>query len=77
MKTSTVANAKAHFSALLSRIAEGEEIVVTRRGRPVARIVSPPQDRPPFDLNALRGYIVSAPEQPGPTVAEMRERDQL
>lgn len=31
--------AKTHFSALLERVAQGEEIVITRHGRPVARLV--------------------------------------
>jgi prevent-host-death family protein len=31
--------AKTHFSALLERAAKGEEIVITRHGRPVARLV--------------------------------------
>jgi prevent-host-death family protein len=32
--------AKAQFSALLDRAAAGEEIVVTKHGKPVAKIVS-------------------------------------
>lgn len=31
--------AKTHFSALLERAAKGEEIIITRHGRPVARLV--------------------------------------
>ena len=31
--------AKTHFSALLERVVQGEEIVITRHGRPVARLV--------------------------------------
>ncbi|MGH6877861.1 MAG: type II toxin-antitoxin system Phd/YefM family antitoxin [Rhizomicrobium sp.] len=41
-----VAEAKAHFSELLDRAARGEEIVVARAGKPVARIMplaSPPK----------------------------------
>lgn len=34
-----VAEAKAHFSELTNRVADGaEEIVVTKRGKPVARV---------------------------------------
>lgn len=32
-------HAKTHLSALLERVANGEEITITRRGRPVARLV--------------------------------------
>ncbi len=31
--------AKTHLSALLDRVAGGEEVVITRHGRPVARLV--------------------------------------
>ena len=31
--------AKTHLLALLDRVAAGEEVVITRRGRPVARLV--------------------------------------
>ena len=32
--------AKTHLSALLDRVAEGEEVVITKHGKPVARLVS-------------------------------------
>jgi prevent-host-death family protein len=32
--------AKTHFSALLDRVAGGEEVVITKHGKPVARLVS-------------------------------------
>lgn len=43
--TINVAEAKAHFSDLLDRAARGEEIVIARAGKPVARIV--PLANPP------------------------------
>lgn len=39
------AEAKAHFSELLDRAASGEEIVIARSGKPVARLV-PLEKRP-------------------------------
>ncbi len=36
--------AKTHFSSLLERVEKGEEITITRHGRPVARLV-PVQQR--------------------------------
>ena len=33
--------AKTHLSALLDAVAAGEEIVITKRGQPVARLVPP------------------------------------
>ena len=41
-----VAEAKARFSEMLRRAGQGEEIVVTSHGRPVARIVPPADARP-------------------------------
>ncbi len=32
--------AKTHLSALLDRVAEGEEVLITKHGKPVARLVS-------------------------------------
>jgi len=32
-------DAKTHLSALLDRVERGEEVVITRRGKPVARLV--------------------------------------
>ena len=32
--------AKTHFSALLERVARGEEVLITKHGKPVARMVA-------------------------------------
>jgi prevent-host-death family protein len=42
-KQVTLAEAKAHLSALVSEAEQGAEITVTRHGRPVARIVGAPR----------------------------------
>jgi prevent-host-death family protein len=39
MATFNVHEAKTHFSRLISRVEGGEEIVIAKAGRPVARIV--------------------------------------
>lgn len=39
MPSYNVAQAKTHLSEILARVAEGEEILLTRRGKPVARLV--------------------------------------
>ncbi len=38
-----IAEAKAHLSALIERVEAGEEIVIARRGKPVARLVPEPK----------------------------------
>lgn len=39
-KTVNVHEAKTHLSRLLDRVAQGEEIVIAKAGRPVARLVA-------------------------------------
>ena len=39
MKSYKVAKAKTHLSEILQRVSEGEEILLTRRGRPIARVI--------------------------------------
>jgi prevent-host-death family protein len=61
MNTCTVAEAKAHLSELLARVEGGEELVITRRGHPVAQL-SPirPAKQPP-DWQAIRAFRESMP----------------
>ena len=57
MIVTTVTEAKAQLSALLERVLEGEEIVLCRNGKPLARLVPihpGPVDREP---GRLRGRI--------------------
>lgn len=46
MPTINVFDAKAQFSKLIARAEGGEEIVISRHGRPVARLVPMPSTRP-------------------------------
>jgi prevent-host-death family protein len=39
MRTVGLAEAKAQLSALLDAVEAGEEVVITRRGQPVARVI--------------------------------------
>ena len=47
-------DAKTHFSELLDRAEKGQETVVTRRGKPVAKMVPIDQRRPKHDVEAAR-----------------------
>jgi prevent-host-death family protein len=40
MKTTTIREMQHGLTAVLARVARGEEITITRRGRPVARILA-------------------------------------
>jgi prevent-host-death family protein len=78
MKTANIAEAKSHFSALLAEVEAGEEVVITRRGKPVARIVPEPTAvSSVFDLAALRAFVEAQPCRESPPVADMREQDLL
>ena len=65
MSTVTAFDAKTRFGELLDRVANGEEIVITRHDKPVARIV--PEGRASLedircavgDIRALRKKIAS------------------
>jgi prevent-host-death family protein len=56
MPTVNLAHAKAHLSELLDQVAEGSDVVITRHGRPVAKlsaIAAPKQPiRPLSDFRA-------------------------
>jgi len=40
MQTVTLAEAKAQLSSLIERVEAGEEITITKRGRPVVRLIA-------------------------------------
>lgn len=46
MKTVNIHEAKTHLSRLLRQVAAGEEVVIARSGRPVARLVPIERERP-------------------------------
>jgi prevent-host-death family protein len=78
MKTANIAEAKAHFSALLAEVEAGEEVIIARRGKPVARIVPEPAAASSlFDLVALRAFVQAEPCCESLTAADMREQDLL
>ncbi|APH73205.1 type II toxin-antitoxin system Phd/YefM family antitoxin [Aquibium oceanicum] len=52
-----VAEAKARFSELVKRAQAGEEIVVTRHGKPVARVVPAAVEDELPRIGALKGLI--------------------
>ena len=56
MVINTISEAKAHLSALVEQALAGEEVIIGRAGKPVARLVAyeAPQPRRP---GALRGQI--------------------
>ncbi len=49
--------AKTQLSRLLERVEHGEEVVITRHGKPVAKLVPIAKRQAPRKLGALRGRI--------------------
>jgi prevent-host-death family protein len=78
MRIITLAHAKAHLSAVLDEVAAGQQGVVTRRGRPVARIVAElvPRKRVPSAwVEGLRSFVQAQPKAGGSSVANMRDSE--
>ncbi len=47
MRTATVRDLRNHYTSLLSWVSAGEEVVITQRGKPVARLVPERSVEPP------------------------------
>jgi prevent-host-death family protein len=54
MSDVSLADAKAQLSDLIERAMRGEDVRITRRGKPVARLVAIDRERKPIDLAELR-----------------------
>lgn len=68
-----VSEAKAELSSLLVKVEEGEEVVIARNGKPVARIVAYEARREPRKLGSMRGQIWIADDfdAPGKDIEQM------
>ena len=69
--------AKTHFSRLVERVEAGEEIVIARGGRPVARLVPLSRRTRPRDLGIWKGQAWISPEfdSPLPEIMEAFEAE--
>ena len=54
MQSVNIHEAKTHLSRLVEEAAEGEENIIAKAGRPVARLVALPSDKP-RKLGLLKG----------------------
>jgi prevent-host-death family protein len=57
MQTVGAYEAKTHLPALLDRVAQGEQITITRHGVPVALLVAPPDARKGDVQAAIRDLV--------------------
>lgn len=75
MTSVPLVEAKAKLSELLDRVASGEEIVITRHGRPVAQLSG--VARPKEPVRALAEFRAKMPRLRKPSATLLREtRDQ-
>jgi prevent-host-death family protein len=61
MSTYNIHEAKTHFSKLLKRVLKGEEVVIARAGKPIARILPIDNDVPRRIPGNDAGKIIIAP----------------
>lgn len=77
MDTTSIADAKARLSELVDRAEAGEPQIITRRGKPVAKIVAiEPEKKSPFDWTELRAFTKTLkpdPEDAGEFMRRMRD----
>jgi prevent-host-death family protein len=60
--TVNIHEAKTHFSKLVDRVLQGEEVVIAKAGRPVARLVPLPPRVPRRTPGSARGLIEIGPD---------------
>jgi prevent-host-death family protein len=78
MDAVSLADAKAHLSALIDRVEAGESIEITRRGKPVARLTAATSPRKPVDLamlQSLTATMTPSDQNAGDFVRAMRDSD--
>lgn len=54
--------AKTHFSKLIKKVLNGEEVVIAKGNKPVAKLVAIDSAKPKRELGTARGAIQIAPD---------------
>jgi prevent-host-death family protein len=73
MLTVNLAQAKARLSELLDKVEAGEEVVITRHGRPVAHIRTATPAKRPLDIERLAAFRATLPPWRRPSSELLRE----
>lgn len=71
-RTVSIAEAKAHLSELISAVEAGEDVVITKRGKPVVSLVGRERTKKWVDPGWLRVRTKDMPMQPEDAGAFMR-----
>jgi prevent-host-death family protein len=72
MESINLYEAKTHLSELVERAAQGEEIVIAKAGRPLARLVALATRTAPRPLGLFAGEVVLGADFDDPLPDEMR-----
>jgi len=75
MKRVSVAEAKAKLSEILDAVIAGEELMITRRGKAIAKIVTPDLPKEKLDLERMRALTSKMKPYPGSFVEDMRNEE--
>ncbi|MHB8428584.1 MAG: type II toxin-antitoxin system Phd/YefM family antitoxin [Acidiferrobacterales bacterium] len=74
MRTISLADAKARLSEILNEVEAGEEVVITRHGTPVARVVSARGPRKPLQsLAAFRAKFPRVKKSSAELIRKLRD----
>ena len=71
MRQVNIHEAKTHLSRLVEEVAAGEEIVIAKAGRPIAKLVPLASGLEPRQLGSLRGKIWLADDFDAPLPEEV------
>jgi prevent-host-death family protein len=74
MKTVNIHAAKTHLSRLVEQAAAGEEIIIAKAGKPMARLTSVPVEPKPLDreewVRRFREWTESHRDRPTPELSD-------
>ena len=73
MRTVSLAEAKAHLSELLNTVEAGEEFVITRHGRAVARVSPAEKTKLPLPIKQLTTLRKTVPAWTEPSAGIVRQ----
>lgn len=73
MQTLSVTAIKAHLNEVIEQVQEGDEVIIMRRGVPVARISALSSKRKPLPLEELKAFRNSIPKVKTPSHVLLRQ----
>lgn len=78
MQNVTLSDAKAKLGGIVRLVESGEEVVITRRGRPIARVIREPGTTVADEIPSLAAFRAGQslqPESAGEFIRRLRDED--